>query len=59
METSSELSTFSSWQVPYFCLTLLEKAAHLVPKQVIISAVPLFCHLFPGHETMHTPKHQS
>ena len=43
METSDELSTFSSWQVPYFCLTLLERAAHLVPKQVIILAVPLCC----------------
>ena len=54
METNDELSTFSSWQVPYFCLTLLEKAAHLVPKQVIISAMPLCRHLFPSDRTMHT-----
>ena len=56
METSDELSTFSSWQVPYFCLTLLEKAAHLAPKQVIISAVPLCCALFCGDGRMHTAK---
>ena len=37
METSdAELSTFSSWQVPYFCLTLVEKAAEVAPKQVIM-----------------------
>ena len=40
--------------MPYFCLTLLEKAAHLVPKQVIISAVPICCDLFRGDGRMHT-----
>ncbi len=33
METHAELSTFGSWQVPYFCLTLVEKAAEVAPKQ--------------------------
>lgn len=33
-EADAELSTFSSWQVPYFCLTLVEKAAEIAPKQV-------------------------
>ena len=33
METHAELSTFGGWQVPYFCLTLVEKAAEVAPKQ--------------------------
>ena len=33
VETHAELSTFGSWQVPYFCLTLAEKAAEVAPKQ--------------------------
>ena len=31
--TDAELSSFGSWQVPYFCLTLAEKAAEVAPKQ--------------------------
>ena len=34
MENDVELSSFSSWQVPYFCLALVEKAAEVAPKQV-------------------------
>lgn len=34
VDTDGELSRFSSWQVPYFCLALVEKAADVSPKQV-------------------------
>ena len=33
-EADAELSAFSSWQMPYFCLTLVEQAAEINPKQV-------------------------
>ena len=39
-EADAELSAFSSWQVPYFCLTLVEKAAEIAPKQVSSRILP-------------------